>query len=185
MTKQEFNQSDLQALFDDAEYLLDEAEALKYVIDSVPYDETPPGDLSIYDKLRLIDHAQHNYYRPVAERVFSENRRLSLSEFNHYNDTFEASENNDETNVQKVLSKIIKHRAALLTIFKKFARIDWERVLRNERNRDINLYQFANTMIENERKILKDIADLVLIYQNEQMHQREINKRAVKHNTQN
>lgn len=182
MTKQEFNQSDLQALFDDAEYLLDEAEALKYVIDSVPYDEIPPGDLSIYDKLRLIDHAQHNYYRPVIERIYSENRRVSLSEFNHFRDTFDSSEDSaEDPNVQKVLSKIIKHRAALLTIFKKLARIDWERIIQNDKNREINLYHFASTMIDNERKLLKEIADLVLIYQNEQMNQREINKRSLRH----
>lgn len=181
MTKQEFNQSDLQALFDNAEYLVDEAEALKYVIDSVPYDEVPPGDYSIYDKLRLIDHAQNRYYRPITEKIFSETRRISLTEFNHFRDTFEDSskDEDEEKNVQKVLSKIIKHRAALLTIFKKLARIDWEKNLRDEKGREITLYDFASTMIESERKLLKEIADLVLIFQNEQMHQREINKRAI------
>jgi hypothetical protein len=33
-------------------------------------------------------------------------------------------------------------------------------------------------MVRDERKILKEIADLVLIYQNERQHQREINKKA-------
>ncbi len=183
MTLQEFKQHDVDTLIDDAEYLLDEAEALKYVIDSVPYDEIPPDDLSIYDKLRLIDHTQNNYYRPVLERVFSENRLIKLSEFNHFRDTFESKADQDEIDVQKVLSKIIKHRAALLTIIKKFSKIDWERLLRNRENREINLFQFASSMIENERKLLKEIADLVLIYQNEQMHQREINKRSIRKDT--
>ncbi len=184
MTKQEFNQSDIQALFDDAEYLVDEAEALKYVIDSVPYDEVPPGDYNIYDKLRLIDHAQHHYFRPITEKMFSETRRIALSEYNHFRDTFEDSsqDEDDDKNVQKVLNKLIKHRAALLTIFKKLARIDWEKNLRDEKGRDITFYDFAATMIENERKLLKEIADLVLIFQNEHMHQREINKRAITRN---
>lgn len=181
MTKQEFNQSDVEALFEDTEYLLDEAEALKYVIDSVPYGEIPPGDITIYDKLRLIDHAQVNYYRPIVEKVFAENRLIKLNEFDHYRDTFEVTEEKEGMDVQKVLGKIIKHRAALLTVFKKFTRIDWDRILRNDSDREINLYEFATSMIETERKILREIADLVLIYQNEQQHQREINKRSIKH----
>lgn len=182
MTDQEITQEQFNELISDAEYLLDEAEALKYVIDSVPYDETPPDGMSIYNMLKLIDHAQVNYYRPITERVFAENRLIRLSDFEHYKDTFEEETDKDEMNIQKTLSKIIKHRAAVINVFKRISLIDWERELKGERGEEIILFDFANKMVRDERKILKEIADLVLIYQNERQHQREVNKKASQQN---
>lgn len=178
MADQEITQEQLNELISDAEYLLDEAEALKYVIDSVPYAETPPDGMSIYNMLKLIDHAQVNYYRPVTEKVFSENRIVRLSDFEHYKETFEEVTDEDEINIQKTLSKIIKHRAAIINLFKGISLIDWEREVKGERGESLILFDLANKMIRDERKILKEIADLVLIYQNEKQHQREINKKA-------
>lgn len=178
MTDQEITQEQFNELISDAEYLLDEAEALKYVIDSVPYEETPPDGMSIYNMLKLIDHAQVDYYRPITERVFSENRLLKLSDYEHYKDTFEEETDSDEINIQKTLNKIIKHRAAIINVFKRISLIDWERKLRGERGEDLILFDLANKMIRDERKVLKEIADLVLIYQNERAHQREINKKS-------
>lgn len=178
MADQEITQEQLNDLISDAEYLLDEAEALKYVIDAAPYDETPPDGMSIYNMLKLIDHAQVDYYRPITERVFAENRIIKLSDFEHYKDTFEEERDKDEMNIQKTLSKIIKHRAAVINVFKKISLIDWERELRGERGESLILFDLANKMVRDERKILKEIADLVLIYQNERQHQREINKKA-------
>lgn len=178
MTDQEITQEQFNELISDAEYLLDEAEALKYVIDSVPYDETPPDGLSIYNMLKLIDHAQVNYYRPITERVFAENRIIRLSDFEHYKDTFEEVTDKDEMDIQKTLSKIIKHRAALINVFKRISLIDWERELKGEKGEELILFDIANKMVRDERKILKEIADLVLIYQNERQHQREVNKKA-------
>lgn len=177
MTDLNISQKQIDNLINDAEYLLDEAEALKYVIDSVPFDETPTDGMSIVNMLRLINHAQTDYYRPIIEQVFSENRIVRLGNYEKFRDTFEIPEE-DEANVQKVLSRIIKHRAALLTVLNKIPLIDWERSLKNENGQEITLFEFAQTMIEKERAILKKIADLVLIYQNERAHQREINKKA-------
>jgi hypothetical protein len=179
MTNLNISQKQINNLVDDAEYLLDEAEALKYVIDSVPFDETPTDGMSIVNMLRLINHAQIDYYRPIIEQVFAENRIVRLSDFEKYSDTFEIPEE-DGADVQKVLSRIIKHRAALLTVLNKIPLIDWERTLKNEYGKEISLYDFANSMIKKERELLKKIADLVLIYQNERAHQREIDKKASK-----
>lgn len=178
MTDQEITQEQFNDLINDAEYLLDEAEALKYVIDSVPYDETPPDGMSIYNMLKLIDHAQVNYYRPITEQVFSENRLIKLSDFEHYKDTFEEVSDEEEINIEKNLSKIIKHRAALINVFKRISLIDWERELRGESGEVLLLFDLANKMVRDERRILKEIADLVLIYQNERQHQREVNKKS-------
>ena len=181
MTDQEITQQQLNELISDAEYLLDEAEALKYVIDSVPYTETPPDGMSIYNMLKLIDYAQKNYYRPIIERVFSENRIIKLSEYEHFKDTFEEVTDEDEINIQKTLSKIIKHRAGIINVLQRISLIDWERELRGENGESLLLFDLANKMIRDERRTLKEIADLVLIYQNERQHQREINKKASQH----
>jgi hypothetical protein len=176
MTDQEVTQDQLDQLFDDAGYLQDEAEALKYVIEQVPYTENPPSGYSIYTMLRLLDHAQVNFYRPIIERVFSENRIVNLSTIDNYEETFEEKED-DEADVYKVLNKIIKHRAALLNVMNKITLIDWERELKDENGNIISLYDFATYMIKQERGLLKKIADLVLIYQNEKLSKREIDAR--------
>jgi hypothetical protein len=80
--------------------------------------------------------------------------------------------------IQKTLSKIIKHRAAVINVFKRISLIDWERELKGERGEPLILFDLASKMVRDERNILKEIADLVLIYQNERQHQREINKKA-------
>jgi hypothetical protein len=177
MAEQEITRDQIEKLTNDAEYLVDEAEALKYVIESVPYDEPPPEGASILNMLKLIDHAQVSYYRPIIEKVFAENRVQKLAWFEHYEETFDPVPKG-EGDIQKILNKIVKHRAALLNSLKNISIIDWERVLKDVDGNEKYLIEFANEMIVNERKLLKDIADLVLIYQNEKQHQREINRKA-------
>lgn len=170
------NQDLIDHLIDDVSYLEAESEALKYLIDSMPYDEKPPGRRSIKEMLRYIDFLQHQYYRPIIERVTSEKRVVDLFNFSDVKEEFSETEG-EEIDIQKVLNKIIKHRVALQTILEKFRQIDWEKTLKTESGDDITLYQFIETMVKNERSILKEIADLILIYQNEKQHRREINKK--------
>ncbi len=170
------NQDLIDHLIDDVSYLEAESEALKYLIDTIPYDEKPPERRSIKEMLRLIDFAQHHYYRPIIERVIVEKRVINLSDFRHYSDLFSEIEE-EEIEIQRVLNKIIKHRVALLTIIDKFHQIDWEKSLINDEGVEIPLFKFVENMVQNERAILKEIADLILIYQNERQHQREINKK--------
>lgn len=175
MTNQEVTQEQFKNLIEDAEYLQDEAEALKYVIDQVPYSEVPPEGLSIYQKLSLIEHMQTNYYRPVIEKTFEQPRVFKLSSFTHYSETFE-TDDKEEEDVIRLLNKIIKHRAALLNLFRNIPLIDWERGINDKRDNLISMYHFASDMVKEERRILKEIADLVLIYQNNKQQQRSAQK---------
>lgn len=176
----EVTQEQVQSLVDDARYLEDEAEALTYLIEQVPYAEVPSGGMSILQKLALIDHAQHRYYRPLIEKIFANARPLKIQDIEHYRDSFDFPD--DEKDVQKVLKKIIKHRAALLSLFDRIPLIDWEREVIDPENNSITLYQFARNMIQEERRLLKEIADLVLIYQNNKQANREANAKAKKRN---
>lgn len=180
MTDQEITQEQYNELLEDARYLQDESEALMYIIDQVPYTEVPSGGLSIIQMLALIDHAQQNYYRPLIEKSFSSPRVLQLKNFEDYNKTFEFDD--DEKDVQKILRKLSKHRTAILNLFERIPLIDWERALKNEKGRTISLFDFANEMVRNERKTLKEIADLVLIYQNNKQANRQVDAKARQRN---
>ena len=172
---QEVSQEQYEQLLDDAKYLQDEAEALMYIIDQVPYNDAPTDGMSIIQMLALIDHAQKNYYRPLIEKSFSSPRSLQLNNFDSYDETFEFPD--DEKDVQKILRKISKHRAAILNLFDKIPLIDWEREIKSG-HQSLSLFDFANKMIRDERKILKEIADLVLIYQNNKQANREVDAKA-------
>jgi len=66
--------------------------------------------------------------------------------------------------VQKVLYKISKHRAGLINLVKNIPLIDWERTL-SKASKEMTLFNFANEMVQKERATLKDIADLILSYE--------------------
>lgn len=175
----EIKQSQIDSLIDDVAYLEHEAEALKYVIDSVPYDETPPEGRSIAEILMFLDHAQQQYYRKVIEDAFKSVRPINLNAYTDPEDSFEPDEELSQ-DIQKLLYKISKHRVALLNLIKNIQLIDWEREISKGKN-SITLYEFTNQMVQKERSTLKEIADLVLTYQNSKQMQRELESRNPEH----
>lgn len=167
----DIKQSQIDSLIEDVAYLEHEAEALKYVIDSVPYDETPPGGQSISEILMFIDHAQQSYYRRVIEDAYKSVRPINLNAYVDPEETFEKDEELSK-DIQKLLYKLSKHRVALLNLIKNIQLIDWEREISKGRA-SISLYEFTSQMVRKERSTLKDIADLVLAYQNSNQEQQE------------
>ncbi|MDR8394264.1 hypothetical protein NC796_24155 [Aliifodinibius sp. S!AR15-10] len=175
-TREEVTQEQLDQLVEDASYLQDEAEALKYVIDEVPYTDAPPEGQSIAEMLLLIDHAQLSYYRPIIEDAYQSDRPTHLKDYDHFEETFSLDEDKAK-DIQKSLSKIAKHRAGLVNLIKKISLIDWELVVYRDGS-EILLFDFAQEMIRFERGKLKDIADLVMVFNQEKATQRKIDKRA-------
>jgi len=175
MTDREITQEQLDELIEDAAYLQDEAEALKYVIESVPYTETPPDGKSISEMLLLIDHAQLTYYRPILEEAFKNPRPTSLEDYEHFRDTFEVDEEKLK-DVQKLLSKIAKHRAGVVNVIKNIPLIDWEIGI-YKGNKEITLYDFMQQMIRFDRSMLKQIADHVMMFEQEKQTRREIEQK--------
>lgn len=178
-TREEITQEKFDKLVEDASYLQDEAEALKYVIDEVPYGETPPGGQSIIEMLLLIDHAQLSYYRPVLEKAFNDPRPTHLKDFDYFEESFVLDPGKAE-NIQNVLSKIAKHRAGLVNVIKNIPLIDWESKIYKD-NKELTLFDFVRQMIRFERSKLKEIADLVLVFDQEKQAHKEIEKRAGNH----
>lgn len=183
MTDREISQDELDRLVDDASYLQDEAEAMQYVIDTVPYDETPPEGRSIAEMLLLIDHAQLSYYRPILEEAIESPRPTHLDNFADFKESFEPDEEKLE-DVHKILKKIAKHRAGVVNAIKNVSLIDWETVVYKNESQ-ILLFDVMEEMIRFERGILKDIADQVRMYNQEKKQQRDIEQRRSQRKGQN
>lgn len=181
-SNQEVTQEDLDQLVDDASYLQDEAEALKYVIEDVPYNESPPDKQSIAEMLLLIDHAQLSYYRPILEDAFKNPRPTHLENYDDFRETFEVDEDKLK-DIQKLLSKLAKHRAGLVNVIKNIPLIDWETVIYKD-NRELFLYDFVRQMIRFDRAMLKEIADQVMVFNQDRQTQREIKSRQMQRNQQ-
>jgi hypothetical protein len=175
MEEGEITQNEVNNLIEDASYLQDEAEALRYVIDSVPYEQSPPGHKSIVEMLLMIDHAQLSYYRPILEEAVKSRRPVHLEDFTHFEKSFELDEEK-KNDIQKVLSKIAKHRAGVVNVIKNTMLIDWEKEVYLDREK-IFLLHFMQQMIRFERGMLKEIADRVMVYDQDKKTQREIEKR--------
>ncbi len=182
MTDREITQEQLDTLIEDAAYLEDEAEALKYVIENVPYTESPPEGRSIAEMLLLIDHAQLSYYRPILEQAFKNPRPTRLSDFEHFRETFEVDEEKTE-NIQKLLSKLAKHRAGVVNVISNIPLIDWEIAIYDD-NKEITLYDFMQQMIRFDRNMLKQIADLVMVFEQERQTRREIEQKQAQRSRQ-
>jgi len=175
MADREITQEELDQLVEDASYLQDEAEAMQYVIDDVPYDENPPEGRSIAEMLLMIDHAQLSYYRPILEETVDDPRPTHLENFTHYREDFEPDEEKMQ-DIQKILRKIAKHRAGMVNAIKNIPLIDWEAYVYRD-DQQILLYDFIREMIQFERGMLKDIADQVMVHKQEKQRQRKIEQR--------
>lgn len=175
MAKREISQEDLDQLKEDACYLQNEAEALTYVIEEVPYRQNPPGERSIAELLLYIDHAQLSYYRPVLETAFKKTRPVRLSDFPHFEETFEVEEEKLD-DIQKVLRKISKHRAAVINVIDNIPLIDWETIIYGD-EKTLTMYDFIKEMVRFDRLILKKIAEQVMAYSQQRHAQREIEQK--------
>lgn len=174
-SKHEVTQEDLDQLVDDASYLQDEAEALKYVIEDVPYDESPPEKRSIAEMLLLIDHAQLSYYRPILEDAFKNPRPTHLENYKDFRETFEVDEDK-LSDIQKLLTKLAKHRAGVVNVIKNIPLIDWDTSI-YKNDQEFILFDFVQQMVRFDRSMLKEIADQVMVYNQDRQTQREIKSR--------
>lgn len=174
MADQKVSREEVNRLIEDAAYLQDEADALQYVIDSVPYDQSPPGKQSIGEILLLIDHAQTSYYRPILEEAVSSKRPTHINSYTHFKESFDFD--GDIKNIQKILRKVSKHRAGVVNAIKNVSLIDWETTIYNG-DQQILLIHFMQQMIRFERGMLKDIASQVMEYSKEKETKREIEQR--------
>lgn len=175
METREITQEELERLIDDVSYLQDEAEALRYVIDSIPVRESPPGGQSIAEMLLLIDHAQQTWYRPVLQEAPGRSKPLDIAGKDFFGDTFEM-DGEKVKDLQQMLRKIAKHRAALENLMRGIPLIDWETAVKTAEG-TVMLFDFIGGMIRWERGMLKEIADQVRNYHLDRQAHRELEQR--------
>src|SRR5699024_7563283 len=114
----------------------------------------PPDQRSITEMLLLIEHAQTSYYRPVFEEVLDSNRPTHLDDFTHFEESFEFD--SEEVDIQKILRKISKHRAAIINLLRETSLIEWEEVTYDDGDQ-LSLFHLMEQMISFERDMLKKI----------------------------
>lgn len=176
MSDKVITRENVERLIEDAAYLQDESEALGYVIDSVAYDEKPPEGLSILEKLMLIDSLQQSYFRPGFDQMLSGSRPVKIQNIDQFISDFDVKDTEDRE-IQKILSRLSKHRAAVLNIFSKYSLNDWEKSVSVKGEDITSAFGLADLMIKKERALLKEIADMILALEHEKSFQREINVR--------
>ncbi len=153
----EYSNDQLKELIEDAEYLLDEAEALGYVINSVPVYDKPPGSESVFEMLAIIDHAQKKFYRQAIEQIYK--RPGSTIRLEDFRKTFTVDE--DEKNASKLLIHIGKNRSAIITFLKKMPLKDM--LIQGTLNgKDRSIASLVEEMVEFERVQLKRVAERIL-----------------------
>ncbi len=175
MANRKASKEQVQQVIEDAAYLQQEAEALKYVIDEVPYDTRPPEGHSIAELLMLIDHAQVNYYEPVIDDVLHKNRPTRLGNFTHYKETFNPDDRGEE-NIQEILHALANHRASLINKLKDISLNNWNGIIYKD-NEEILLIGFIEKMNHLDQVYLKKITNLVQSYHQEKNTQRELKQR--------
>src|SRR5699024_7484846 len=113
----------IDQLIEDASYMQDEAEALKYVIDQVPHDQQPPDGRSVAEILVFIDEVQSHYFRPNLEKAVENPRSVRVESLDQFTDNMDEAE--DIGDIQSLLDHLAKHRAGIINIIKNVPAIDW------------------------------------------------------------
>jgi hypothetical protein len=156
----DFTIDDVKQVLEDAKYLQDEIEALKYVIHDIPYEDKPAeGEYSIIEMVGMIDHAQVAFYRPAMEEIIRQ-PSSTVSVSTRYEETFKLKKDENDT-VETILNRIIKHRAAFLNFMSKIKPLEWERTGFIEGKRR-SVFSLLKELVEYERSQLKRVAERVM-----------------------
>lgn len=174
MEEREVTQKQVEQLIGDASYLQKEAEALKYVIEDVPYGAEPSDGRSIAEILSLMDHAQYSYYHPIINEIINNKRPVHLNDFEDYKDTF--SFQKEKNNIQRILDTLANHRASLVNDLNDISIITWNRASYGD-DREILLADIVRQMNRDDQIHLKKITNLIKAYYQEKNTQREIKQR--------
>ena len=157
----DFNKQKLNEIKESLGYLQDEMEALKYMAGTMAFDKAPEGQSeAIVDLIALIDHAQVSYFRPAIEGITRNSPKRTFEIEVDFRDTFNIKFEDEYGSVDKLLNKVIKHRAALLSVVNRIPPIEWERkgVIKGKSR---SVFQILTELVHFEKKQLKLIADRV------------------------
>jgi hypothetical protein len=154
-------------ILDDASYLIDEMEALSFVIKVIPVTERPAGTYSVLEFIASIDYAQIAFYRKAAQLFLSETTFF----IPHHKSSFKPDTISNDVSI--VLSELKKNRIEFVDFLKSVPEKQWE-VLFTLNNQEYSLFELLTEMIQNERSILREIAERVLAIDQSKANQKGV-----------
>ena len=179
MANQQENQPNLEELVIDLAYLRDEARALQTVIKDIPVNDQPPGQLSIIQIFFLLDRIQDQVIS-VLKAIQAEQWE-DLSSFKPYQQfeqgmlsKNEEGASESEEGIHDVLADLISNRKLLVNQLQSITIAQLQHNVAIEGGENKSMAALLRELVIFERKKLKEVADRVLVYSQEQFHQREL-----------
>ncbi len=143
--------AEVQSLIEDIAYLAHELEALKGVIEAVPYQERPPGTVSILDMIARLREQQEAYYQPLIERTLT---GASTADLKPVDESY-TEENQD---AEQVLNSVIEKRNSYTAYLKSISSEQWN----NSTDSTGSVIDIVKDHILFDRSLMKEIAEIVL-----------------------
>lgn len=169
------NQQQLDHLINDIEYLKYEIQSLNKVISFVPYSRKPLGGESIIENLLSINSAQSKIVT-VLEALKKHGEEIELKDFSVFDRVELSEEEVENLSVSTVLQDIEVIRTDLVNFLRDKPASYFEIEMKEE-SKTVSVLEVLWAMVTEERKSLKEIAQLVLTYQSDKQFQREIASR--------
>lgn len=154
----EYSNERIKKLIEDASYLIDETEALRFVIGNIPVYERPPEGESFFDLIASIDQAQKSYFRPFIQGLV--NLGVDFRPPSQYARSYRADDPEKEK-MDNLIDRISKSRAGLMAFLDKVS-FDDMRTEHQISGRSYSIAGLLEEMIRFERQQLKKAAEMIL-----------------------
>lgn len=164
----------VEELIQFASWLKEEAQALKRVIEEVPYQDQMPDRKSIEEELIQILQLQESYYRPIFDSIRSpdtSNRIPVRSLEKVLKDSEEASKP-----IEVILDQLAEQRTHILDTIDGLSADDWDKSV-DTGSFECSLLEIAEEMVERDLDAYKRLADLAKTFQQESEAKRELKGR--------
>lgn len=163
---------DLDNLKADISYLKYEISSIESVIEFIPFTQKPLDGSSIIEILLTIDSIQVKFLRIINELT----SQINIDSCSVFKTVQLTDEQISELSINKICSDIVINRTKLINLLKdkdeSFFKV--EAIFEDNLITIDNLFQI---LVEQERALLKEIADLVMIYQKDRQFQRQIKQK--------
>jgi len=162
----------IDSLINDIKYLKYEARSLNKVIESVPYSEKPLDGASIVEIFLSIDSIQCKVL-DLLNRLTSEGIDITIHPDKLYQRIELDTQKLKKIKFSEVIKEIESNRFLLYSKIEKQASQFFEIEL-NLGSDKISIFNLLSIMVEKERVLLKEVADIVLTFQTDKHFQRKI-----------
>lgn len=159
-----------------ASWLKEEAQALKGVIETVPYQDQIPERKSIEEELSLLLLLQQTYYRPIFEEFCSSDstKEIQVRSAEMVLDT--AEREGSSRPIQGVLDQLTEQRTQILQLISQISEDDWVYTVKTG-SEVRSLLEIAEEMVERDLETYQRLADLVRTFQQDNEARRELKVR--------